>query len=225
MHLSMFKNARQGGSMTLPYAKLMKRYEELRKLEILTYTEIEEAQWDADAQRWTLSLLSKAAPDRRAEAKRAYEEARKVDSVEVGNDNCGGCQQRDDASHDSTAGSDQAQQCCTTIEADYIVTASAFIPSFSDLPFMRQVVSQYPVHHEGGFPLVTEDLQYGSLSLYVVGMYSALQVSAMGGASSAEPAEMTHAESPSRRLSSLLILCRCEDWPCSGQSGRGPRSS
>lgn len=173
--LAMIKDARQGGSMTLPYAKLMKRYEELGALEILTHTEIGDAKWDQDAHKWSLRLDCKAPTDPRAEAKQAYEDARKVDDCDT--DDVDG-QDREEEQQPTAPASSGAKQCISRdVEADYIVTASAFVPNFATLPFMEHVVSQYPVHHEGGFPLVTEDLQYGNLPLFVVGLYAGLQVS------------------------------------------------
>ena len=63
------------------------------------------------------------------------------------------------------------------LNVDYIITASASKPDFAALPFMKQLAAKCPVRQEGGLPIVTEDLQYGELPLFVVGMYSGLQVS------------------------------------------------
>ncbi|CAO1634999.1 unnamed protein product [Parajaminaea phylloscopi] len=191
VRLAMFRDARQGGSLTLPYARLMKKYEEMGKLEILTHTEIEDGAWDPKNNQWSLTLRSSAPPNPRVQAKKAYEEARKVD--ETGDLSGDQDETKLEAEKENmppvdkpaTTGSSDSEQpkkgSAMTLQADYIVCASAFMPNFAEVPFMRKLATQYPVRHEGGFPVVSEDLQFGDLPLFVVGLYSALQIGPAAG--------------------------------------------
>ncbi|WFD35721.1 hypothetical protein MCUN1_002582 [Malassezia cuniculi] len=60
--------------------------------------------------------------------------------------------------------------------ADYIVSSTGAKLGFSSLPFMETLSIKMPVPDVGGLPVVTEDLQYGSIPLFCVGAYSALQI-------------------------------------------------
>lgn len=157
--LAMFKDARGGGSMTLPYARLLKRYEGQGLLKIYTHTELETASW-AD-EKWQLGLRRRAAGENNDNRRRA-----KAAMPVVEESNSCDC-----------SGSPSSTSSLEHIEAGHIITASAFTPDFQSLPMMSDLAARHPIEQHGGLPLVTEDLQYGSLPLFVVGMYSALQVS------------------------------------------------
>lgn len=57
--LDIINKARNGGSINVPYAKLLLRLAREGRLEIRTHTEVEEAKWDESAQKWTLILHRK----------------------------------------------------------------------------------------------------------------------------------------------------------------------
>lgn len=161
--LQMWRDARQGGSMTQPYAKLMKQYQDAGRLEICTHTELEEVQWTEKAKSWDVWVRRTCPMGPKEEARESYLAARKSESDED-----------DDEEEESDAEPKKRQADFT---ADYIVTATAFKPDFAALPWISEVAQQYPVRQEGGLPLLTEHLQYGQLPLFAVGMYAALQVS------------------------------------------------
>ncbi|CAO1626693.1 unnamed protein product [Sympodiomycopsis kandeliae] len=176
--LEMLRDARQGGSMTQPYAKLMKQYEESGRLEICTHTEIEDAEW-TEKHQWKIWTKRNCPLDPKSRAKESYLRAQQQRLQ----DKCAESGQPSDGGQDhigeETKGSPTKRE--PDITADYIVTASAFMPNFSALPWMSQVARQYPVRQEGGLPLLTEHLQYGQLPLFVVGMYAGLQIGPAAG--------------------------------------------
>lgn len=61
-------------------------------------------------------------------------------------------------------------------EVDYIISATGSQLGFGTLPFMQRLSSKMHVPEIRGIPIVNEDLQYGTLPLYVIGSYSALQI-------------------------------------------------
>lgn len=180
--LGMLREARQGGSMTQPYAKLLRRYEDEGRLEVLTHSELATASYSEEEKMWDLEIKRTAPLDKRQRAKLAYEEAKRdaqkaaAEAESVGNEEEEGC----DCKTGPTAtgsGDDTTRITTRRLAATYIISASAFTPDFSSLPFMRDVARQHPVRQEGGLPVLTDDLQWGQLPLFVVGMYSGLQVS------------------------------------------------
>lgn len=138
----MLLDARQGGSITPPYAKLMQRYAAEGRIEIRTHTEVTRARWDTIASQWTLDMT------RRGDCP--------ADTHETNNP--------------------QAPGTTETVTAEYVVSCTGAQLGFSTLPFMRSIAPKIPIAQEGGLPVLTEDLQYGSIPLFCVGPYSALQV-------------------------------------------------
>jgi len=70
----------------------------------------------------------------------------------------------------------QAPGTFVSCEADYIISSTGSHLGFSTLPFMQTLATKEAVPEVGGVPIVNEDLQYGSLPLYVIGSYSAIQI-------------------------------------------------
>ncbi|WFD20905.1 hypothetical protein MCAP1_003160 [Malassezia caprae] len=70
----------------------------------------------------------------------------------------------------------QAPGSTVSCEADYLISSTGSHLGFSTLPFMRTLATKEVVPEVGGVPIVNEDLQYGSLPLYVIGSYSAIQI-------------------------------------------------
>jgi hypothetical protein len=56
VRLQMIRNARNGGSITPPYAKLLRKYQEDGVLKVITCAEVTAAEWCADASEWNLTL-------------------------------------------------------------------------------------------------------------------------------------------------------------------------
>lgn len=70
----------------------------------------------------------------------------------------------------------QAPGTFVSCEADYLISSTGSHLGFSTLPFMKTLANKEVVPEVGGVPIVNEDLQYGSLPLYVIGSYSAIQI-------------------------------------------------
>lgn len=66
------------------------------------------------------------------------------------------------------------------LEADYIIAATGANVSFKALPFMKTMSQKVQVPEVKGVPVVDEDLQYGSIPLFCIGAFSALQVGPNG---------------------------------------------
>ncbi|PWN26019.1 hypothetical protein BDZ90DRAFT_233616 [Jaminaea rosea] len=190
--LAMLRGARQGGSMTQPYAKLMKKYEQEGKVELLTHTELSEAYYSEAGQMWDLQLKRSAPLDKRERARQAYEEAKR-DAEEAAKKALEAAERLEEGEADGCDCEDGEKEevkptsalppgvTLRRLNASYIITASAFTPDYAQLPFMRSVAEQHPVRQEGGLPVLTEDLQYGRLPLFVVGMYCGLQIGPAAG--------------------------------------------
>lgn len=182
IRLEMIKDARRGGSIPNGYVKLLKRYEEEGKVKIWTWTELREVEWDESGEKWNVGL-KKTRVDPKEEAKKAFEQSRRRQEEEdeglaMLHEDSAGCHACDaNKTEQEQQKSTEAKRKPWDLNVDYIITASASKPDFAALPFMKQLAAKYPVRQEGGLPVVTEDLQYGELPLFVVGMYSGLQVS------------------------------------------------
>ena len=60
---------------------------------------------------------------------------------------------------------------------DLVVNACGHAPDCQKLPLVGQLLRDYPVEVVGGFPLVSQDLQWGSFKkLFVIGALASLQV-------------------------------------------------
>ena len=70
----------------------------------------------------------------------------------------------------------QAPGTYVSCDADFLISSTGSQVGFSTLPFMQTLSKKLAVPEVCGIPIVNEDLQYGSLPLYVVGTYSAIQI-------------------------------------------------
>lgn len=150
-------HARNGGSISPRYARLMKTYQDQGRLTIMTCTEIVAAQWSPTEQaavqddgQWTLDLVTKYMPATKRNGQNTTDEEEEKPVQ---------------------------QESRSTITANYIVSATGAAPRFSQVPFLANIVRSHPVPEYGGLPFVNESLQYGALPLFCTGAFSALQVS------------------------------------------------
>lgn len=185
--LEMLREARQGGSVTRPYAKLLRTHEAQGRLEIRTFTQVEDASWDQDSERWTLRLGSTSGngggkvsgqttpPAAATGTGTSQNEASSSEQVRHG-DAPATTSESETCSYAPVDGPQRAE--LEPLKADFIVSATGSQLSFSSLPFMRDLSVSHPVREVGGLPVLTEDLQWGrELPFFCVGGYSALQVS------------------------------------------------
>ncbi|KAF8761980.1 fad binding domain protein [Rhizoctonia solani] len=63
--LNMLRSARNGGSITPTYAKILKMHQDRGALEILTNTSLEGAQWDDETKTWSLDIRTSDPPSSR----------------------------------------------------------------------------------------------------------------------------------------------------------------
>lgn len=144
--LAMLRDARQGGSVTPPYLRVLRKWEELGKLHIMPFTEILAAKWDAEAAKTHVKLKQKtkqliAACDQ------------------------GGCAVNEEKVVEST------------VDFDYIVTATGAKLAFDELPFTESLLASHPLELHGGLPVLNDDLQWNaSIPFFVIGPYCALSI-------------------------------------------------
>ena len=140
--MNMINEGRDGGSINPVYAKVLLQHAQDGRVELRTHTEIEDAEWDAQTQKWSLMLHRK--------------DHARADSQYMNN----------------------AQQPGTSVPvvADYIVSSTGSDVSFRKLPFMHTLAEKMQIPEVSGVPIVNEDLQYGSIPLYCIGAYSAVQI-------------------------------------------------
>ena len=140
--MNMINEGRDGGSINPVYAKVLLQHAQDGRVELRTHTEIEDAEWDAQTQKWSLKLHRK--------------DHARADSQYMNN----------------------AQQPGTSVPviADYIVSSTGSDVSFRKLPFMHTLAEKMQIPEVSGVPIVNEDLQYGSIPLYCIGAYSAVQI-------------------------------------------------
>lgn len=63
-------------------------------------------------------------------------------------------------------------------DIDYLVCSTGFKMDFNALPFLSTLLRSHPLEVVGGYPVLTEDLQWSDkLPVFVVGAYAMLQVS------------------------------------------------
>ncbi|PWN31807.1 uncharacterized protein FA14DRAFT_186276 [Meira miltonrushii] len=142
--------ARNGGSITPRYAKLIKQYQQEGKLKIMTCTKVDKAEWtpmnedDQDEGECNASAKSSKGED-------SGDESIAEDEIEI-------------------------KETKQTLRPHYIISATGAAPKFSQVPFLRNIAKQHPVPEYGGLPWLTESLQYGKLPLFCAGAFSALQI-------------------------------------------------
>lgn len=153
LRLEMLKSARQGGSITPPYQKLLASHESAGRLQILTHTEISSASWDQEAQEWNLTFK------------------RTLPSIKNGRNS-----KISPSSSESTKEGERVEE--TQEKVSFCVAATGAHLDFTSLPFMKEIKERHPLRVVGGLPVLTEDLQWGKeLPYFMIGAASGMQVS------------------------------------------------
>ncbi|KAI1335800.1 FAD/NAD(P)-binding domain-containing protein [Xylariaceae sp. FL0016] len=120
------REARNGGSITDPYKKVLKKHESSGHLSILRFTTIGTKRWNVDSKTWTVTLSGK-------------------------------------------------QEQLPPI--DHIYYATGVQNDFAGLPFLRTMLSQYPIDICGGLPCITDNMAWREdVPLLVTGRFAALQL-------------------------------------------------
>lgn len=162
--------ARQGGSITPRYAKLIKQYQQQGKLKIMTCTKVEDAQWtsanqdDQDEGEWLLNIITTEKIKKPCKHNFPSKPGKGDDSDD------------DDLIIEDEKDEFEIKEIKQTLHPHYIISATGAAPKFSQVPFLKNIAKTYPIPEYGGLPWLTESLQYGNLPLFCAGAFSALQV-------------------------------------------------
>ncbi|SPO25371.1 uncharacterized protein UTRI_03214_B [Ustilago trichophora] len=179
--LTTLRAARNGGSVTPTYAKVLARLEALGKVEIRTHTTISSAEYASTA------YLDRPRPIAKAEG----EEGDLDESRETGGEET--LEEDEPAIVDDPNNSDRqwALELRTStssgnfdnhIRADYLVVATGAKVDFGSLPFLSNVQKTHPIRLVGGMPVLTADLEYRrDVPLFVTGAYAGLQIGPAAG--------------------------------------------
>lgn len=65
----------------------------------------------------------------------------------------------------------------TNVDADYVICATGILPDLHGLGFLDEIINDYPIDIVGGFPCLTDNLQWcEELPLYMVGKNASLRI-------------------------------------------------
>lgn len=168
--LTTLRAARNGGSVTPTYAKVLARLQALGKVEIRTHTTIASATYDSAAM---LDLQ-----ESEQETGDGHSDEHDEDHSEV-------IEEDDPTSEKQWS----LQLRCTSdggsissIRADYLMVATGAKVDFASLPFLRTIQRTHPIRLVGGMPVLTADLEYRrDVPLFVTGAYAGLQIGPAAG--------------------------------------------
>ena len=172
--LTTLRAARNGGSVTPTYAKVLARLQALGKVEVRTHTTIADAVYDSTA----------------GYARRC--QTQEEEGGELEDDNSAvekviheAATEQEQVSHKrwhlrlrtSSSGGD-----LEPIVADYLCIATGSKIDFGGLPFLQHIQTTHPVRLVGGMPVLTADLEYRrDVPLFVTGAYAGLQIGPAAG--------------------------------------------
>ncbi|KXJ88301.1 FAD binding domain-containing protein [Microdochium bolleyi] len=148
--------ARNGGSITPPYRKVLEKHIAKGKVELLLYTTIAEKQWDAASSVWSVSLstTSRSSP------------------VSA-------------AASDSSSATDDDElptRCRVLPPVDHIYLATGVACTLDGVPCLQTLRDTHPVQSCGGLPCITDDMAWRQdVPLYITGRLAALQLGPGGG--------------------------------------------
>lgn len=178
--LTTLRAARNGGSVTPTYAKVLARLEALGKVEIRTHTTISSA-----------AYVSTTVLDRPALVPSGDDEPAHGSATSAEEESDANSPHQDDL---FSAQDDVDKQWSLhlrssldggkdeSVRADYLVVATGAKIDFGGLPFMQTVQKTHPVRLVGGFPVLTADLEYRrDVPLFVTGAYAGLQIGPAAG--------------------------------------------
>ncbi|KAK8011540.1 hypothetical protein PG990_010505 [Apiospora arundinis] len=123
------KTARNGGSITSPYRKIVEKHVASGKLTLCRHTTLRSRHWEESTQTWKVEL-------------------------------------------DGPDASDQALP-----SFDHIYYATGVQTDFMTLPYLQNLLADYPVASCGGLPCITDDMQWREdVPLFLTGRLGALQL-------------------------------------------------
>lgn len=190
--------ARNGGSITPPYKKLLDKLIAKGKVELLLYTTIVEQVWDAEKAVWKVSISTSAASSASMHAAPPSPPA-------------------SDSEDDSTTAQGEekcASRCLPPIDHIYMATG---VPCTLDgVPCLQSLRRDFPIESCGGLPCITEDMAWREdVPLYITGRLAALQLGPGGG-------NLIGARTGAERVSwAVQDLLRAEEKEGSGSGGDG----
>ncbi|KAK8050988.1 FAD binding domain-containing protein [Apiospora rasikravindrae] len=131
------KAARNGGSITSPYRKIVEKHVAAGKLTLCRHTTLRARQWQESSQTWKVELDG---PDRDQKQ-------------------------------------DQDQGAAVLPFFDHIYYATGVQTDFTTLPYLQNLLTDYPVASCGGLPCITDDMQWrDDVPLFLTGRLGALQL-------------------------------------------------
>lgn len=128
------KTARNGGSITSPYRKIVEKHVATGKLTLCRNTTLRSRQWQESTQTWKVEFDG---PDR---------------------------------------DQDQEQEQAVPL-FDHIYYATGVQTDFTTLPYLQNLLADFPVASCGGLPCITDDMQWREdVPLFLTGRLGALQL-------------------------------------------------
>ncbi|EEQ40921.1 hypothetical protein CLUG_05048 [Clavispora lusitaniae ATCC 42720] len=194
--LQLMADAREGGSVNPEYHMLLKKHCAAGRLSMLKYTTIDAAEM-VDG-RWKLRLKA-AKPSTSDEVKPCTSDTSILSSdmnsvtsdmnsvtsemtekiaalnIEYVSSDISSTQSSDNVSLDEMGAEDDDTE--SWLSADYVCCATGVSPDIEGLEFMRPILNEFPIDVVGGFPCLTEHLQWNEdLPLYMVGKNASLRI-------------------------------------------------
>ena len=147
-----YTRARDGGSITPYYKKIMDRHVASGKLRVLLHTEVSQKEWDPTAKTWSVELATK---DPKYNGKPSV----------------------DDSDSDELHGAESNPKMTKLPPVDHIYFATGVGSDFERLPCLRTLQARYPVANCNGFPCITENMAWrDDVPLFINGRFAALQL-------------------------------------------------
>lgn len=154
--------ARNGGSITPPYRKVLEKHIAKGKVELLLYTTIAEKQWDSASGVWSVSLTT-------ASASASMSASTTSDSSSTATDD-----------EEEVATPNYQQRLLPPIDHIYLATGVAC--TLEGVPCLQTLQITHPIQSCGGLPCITDDMAWrDDVPLYVTGRLAALQLGPGGG--------------------------------------------
>lgn len=144
--------ARNGGSITPPYKKILEHHVASGRLNMLLHTTIAHKEWDPVRKTWSIRLST--------------------------NRHHGDSDNSKDDDDDDDDDDDIDTSSQTTLPPiDHIYFATGVGSNFEQLPCLQSMQAQYPVANCNGFPCITENMAWrDDVPLFVNGRFAALRL-------------------------------------------------
>jgi len=156
--------ARNGGSITMPYKKILDKLIAKGKVELLLYTTIADQVWDAENAMWKVSISTSTASPTSSNV--APPSPPPSDS--------------EDNSVTLQGQEKRVSRCLPPIDHIYFATG---VPCTLDgVPCLQSLRRDFPIESCGGLPCINEDMAWREdVPLYITGRLAALQLGPGGG--------------------------------------------